>query len=106
MIDQEIKDLMISDQEWDSWNPMNQEDNIDDSVRFGDCTWVLGISTAGHGGSICLIRDQQVVFFLKEERVSRLKRDCDFPFRAIQEVKKYTDELDLVVFSILLNLKE
>ena len=31
MIDQEIKDLMISDQEWDSWNPMNQEDNIYDS---------------------------------------------------------------------------
>ena len=95
MMDQEIKDLMISEEEWDSWN---QEDEIDDSVRFGDCTWVLGISTAGHGGSICLMRDQQVVFFLKEERVSRVKRDWNFPFRSIGEVKKYTDELDLVVF--------
>jgi len=95
MIDQEIKDLMISDQEW---NLMNQEDVIDDSVRYGDCTWVLGISTAGHGGSICLMRDQQVVFFIKEERVSRLKRDCKYPFHAIQEIKKYTNTLCLVVF--------
>ena len=103
MIDQEIKDLMISDQEWNSWNSIDQENEnpeplSDDNVRYGNCTWVLGISTAGHGGSICLIKDQQVVFFLKEERVSRLKRDCDFPFRAIQEVKKYTDSLCLVVF--------
>ena len=95
MIDQEIKDLMISDQEW---NLMNQEDVIDDSVRYGDCTWVLGISTAGHGGSICLMRDQQIVFFIKEERVSRLKRDCRYPFHAIQEAKKYTNTLCLVVF--------
>ena len=73
MIDKEIKDLMISDQEWNSWNPMNQE-IIDDSVRYGDCSWVLGISTVGHGGSICLMRDQQIVFFLKEERVSRFKK--------------------------------
>ena len=96
MIDQEIKDLMISDQEW---NSMLQEDEIiDDSVRYGDCSWVLGISTAGHGGSICLMRDQQIVFFLKEERVSRLKRDHKYPFHAIQEVKKYTNTLCLVIF--------
>ena len=69
-----------------------------DSVRYENCSWVLGISTAGHGGSICLMRDQQIVFFLKEERSRRKKRDSNFPFRSIQEVKKYTDTLCLVVF--------
>ena len=77
---------------------MNQEDVLEDSVRYGNCSWVLGISTAGHGGSICLMRDQQIVFFMKEERASRKKRDSNFPFRSIQEVKKYTDTLCLVVF--------
>ena len=96
MIDQEIQDLMITNEEWDS---MRETDGTGvDTERFENCSWILGVSTAGHGGSICLMRDNQVVFFLKEERTSRKKRDAKFPFRSVQEVKKYTDTLCLVVF--------
>ena len=62
MIDEEIKDLMISQEEWEN---MFGNDGV---VTLEDNTgWVLGISV-GHGGSVCLLKDQRVVFYLKEER--------------------------------------
>lgn len=35
---------------------------------------------------------------MKEERATGVKRDSNLPYRSLNEVKKYTDELDLVVF--------
>ena len=91
MIDEEIQKLMISQNEWDE---MCDEKEPQESQSF---EWVLGISTAGHGGSICLLRNQQIVFYVKEERFSRLKRDSRVNYKCLYEVKKYTDRIDLLV---------
>jgi carbamoyltransferase len=54
---------------------------------------VLGIHP-GHNGSACLISDGELVYYLEEERLSRLKRDGN-PFRAMIDIcSKYkVDEL-------------
>src|SRR5215204_1140702 len=36
--------------------------------------WILGIS-ASHNGSACLLRDDEIVVAIQEERLSRIKRD-------------------------------
>ena len=58
---------------------------------------VLGISPA-HDASIALIRDGQLELFLKEERLSRKKRD-KFPFLSLLKVKEYlgSEKLDYCV---------
>lgn len=84
-----LSDLAISKESWDFMNGAP-------SRNYGE--WVLGISVAGHGGSVCLLQDGNIVFFLKEERTTGIKRDCVAPFKSLNEVKKYTNELDLVVF--------
>lgn len=84
-----LSDLSISKESWDFMNG--------DPDRMYE-EWVLGISVAGHGGSICLLHDGNIVFFLKEERTTGIKRDCVAPFKSLNEINKYTDELDLVVF--------
>ena len=83
-----LNDVKISNEDWNFMT--GDSDN--------QCEWVLGVSSAGHGGSICLLRDGNVIFFLKEERSSKIKRDCQVPFRCIKEIKKYTDEIDLILF--------
>ena len=84
-----LSNLAINKQSWDFMNGGGERDYAE---------WVLGISVAGHGGSVCLIQDGNIVFFLKEERSTGVKRDCQLPYASLNEVKKYTDELDLVVF--------
>ncbi len=61
--------------------------------------WILGINVAGHGASLCLLHKGTICFFLKEERVSGVKRDFTMPMVSLTEVKKYTKHLDWVVFS-------
>jgi len=61
--------------------------------------WMLGINVAGHGGSICLLHRGELVIFLKEERISRTKRDHSCPFICVKEILQYTNHLDYVVFA-------
>lgn len=84
-----LNDVKITEEDWNIMTGNSSEN---------ECEWVLGISSAGHGGSICLLRDGNVIFFLKEERSSKIKRDCQIPYTSIKEIKRYTDEIDLVVF--------
>ncbi|HLM54583.1 MAG TPA: carbamoyltransferase N-terminal domain-containing protein [Pyrinomonadaceae bacterium] len=42
-------------------------------VARHSATWVLGIS-ASHNGAVCLLRDDEVVVAVQEERLSRFKR--------------------------------
>lgn len=84
-----LSDVIITQKDWDSMNGNGPDECME---------WTLGISVAGHGGSICLLRDGNVAFFLKEERSTRIKRDCESPFKSLKEIKKYTNEIDLVVF--------
>lgn len=38
--------------------------------------WILGISISDHNGSVCLLRNDQIVVAIQEERLTRKKRDC------------------------------
>lgn len=84
-----LRDFAITQESWDSMNAYSNNNHY--------AEWVLGINVAGHGGSICLLRNGQIQFFLKEERSTGMKRDHFLPFRSLKEIKKYTDKLDLVV---------
>lgn len=59
--------------------------------------YILGINFSHHG-SICLLKDGEVVFFLEEERVSRKKAIfiSDRYHNVIDKIKQYTDKLDYV----------
>ena len=68
--------------------------------------WILGIS-ASHNGSACLLRGDEIVVAIQEERLSRLKRHRIFgagPSLAIDYCLNYAriepSELDLVVLSV------
>ena len=45
---------------------------------------ILGIHP-GHNSSVALISDGKLVYYLEEERLSRLKRDYD-PFKVIIDI--------------------
>ncbi len=44
--------------------------------------WTLGINGGSHDASVCLLRDDEVVFATAEERLSRVEHDGGFPVRA------------------------
>jgi carbamoyltransferase len=57
---------------------------------------ILGINP-GHNGSACLVADGELVYYLEEERLSRLKYDGN-PFRVMINImsKYHVDELVIV----------
>jgi carbamoyltransferase len=57
-------------------------------------TYIVGMAR-GHNSSVCLLKNGEVVFYIEEERISRLKYDGT-PLRALELVKKYTDRVDAV----------
>jgi carbamoyltransferase len=57
--------------------------------------WIVGINP-GHNGSLCLLKDGEIVFFIEEERLSRLKYDGT-PYLGMLKIKDYTDTLDCLV---------
>lgn len=59
--------------------------------------WILGISTAEHDASICLLKDGEIVLVLQEERTSRVKHDSHLPLSCLREVKRYTDKIDYLI---------
>ena len=81
MIDEEIKDLMISQEEWEN---MFGNDGV---VTLEDNTgWVLGISVAGHGGSVTLLKDQRVVFYLKKKKDGAVIREIlELPLNVLKK---------------------
>lgn len=57
--------------------------------------YTLGVNLS-HDASLCLLEDNNIIFYLEEERTSRIKRD-DFPATIFNEIKKYCKEpLDYV----------
>lgn len=69
--------------------------------------YILGINTTHHG-SICLLKDGEVILFLEEERTSRKKYSYitnDY-CTVFSEVKKYTDKLDYVCFGYAASIPE
>ena len=58
---------------------------------------ILAVSVACHDGSICLLKNGEVIFYSQEERLSRIKQDSFLPFKSLRCIKKYVDEIDLLV---------
>lgn len=57
--------------------------------------WIAAVTTE-HNASCCLLKNGEIVFFLEEERLSRIKHES-MPFFAIQKIKEYTDHLDYFI---------
>ena len=50
----------------------------------GNNRYVIGLNCSGFISSACLVKDGVVVSAICEERISRLKRDKNFPVKAIK----------------------
>lgn len=59
--------------------------------------WILGVSRH-HNGSVCLLKDGEIVFHLEEERLSRKKHDFT-PYFTLLKTLEYTDHIDHLVLS-------
>lgn len=66
--------------------------------------WIAAI-TRGHNGSVCLLKDGEIVFAIEEERLSRKKYDGG-PFASMIKILEYTDKLDYLVIAHTQNLQE
>lgn len=59
--------------------------------------WIAGI-TRGHNGCVCLLKDNEIVFTIEEERLSRKKYDGG-PYAAMVKILEYTKKLDYLVIA-------
>lgn len=57
--------------------------------------WTVGLST-GYNASTCLLKNGEIVFFIEEERLSRVKADT-IPWLGMAQVEKYTDRIDYII---------
>ena len=69
--------------------------------------WVLGISASPHNGAMCLLRGDEIVVAIQEERLTRKKRDGIFaaqPCRSLDYCLDYAGikprDLSMVVYSV------
>jgi carbamoyltransferase len=66
--------------------------------------WIAAI-TRGHNSGICLLKDEEIVFAIEEERFTRQKYDGG-PLASMLKIKEYTDRLDYLVIAHTQPLKE
>lgn len=59
--------------------------------------YILGVNCSHHA-SIALLKDNEVVLFLHDERANRVKWSEGVPFYALNYIKYYTNKIDYVVF--------
>ena len=64
-------------------------------------SWLLTISST-HDSSVCLSKDNEIVYYCQEERLTHTKSDNE-PFHALDRVKDYTDYVDKVAVSFIHN---
>jgi len=57
--------------------------------------WIAALTTE-HNASCCLLKNGEIVFFIEEERLSRIKAES-MPLLAMAKIKEYTDRLDYFV---------
>lgn len=57
--------------------------------------WLLGINT-GHNGSVALFHDTELVFYIEEDRLSRMKYDGN-PYLGMEMAFEYTDHIDFLI---------
>ena len=52
---------------------------------------ILGLNAFHADTSACLIKDNQIIAAIEEERVNRIKHSPDFPIKAINEILKISN---------------
>ena len=57
--------------------------------------WILGLNI-GHNGSVALYNNSNLVFYIEEERLTKVKYD-GHPIAGIDAAYKYTDHIDMVI---------
>lgn len=57
--------------------------------------WIAALTTE-HNASCCLLKNGEIIFFIEEERLSRIKAES-MPLLAMAKIKEYTDRLDYFV---------
>ena len=60
--------------------------------------WLLGINV-GHNGAAALYKDSELIFYIEEDRLSRMKYDGN-PFLGIEKAFEYTDHIDFIILSV------
>ena len=58
----------------------------------------LGINRGTHNGSVALLKNNDVIFYIESERLSNIKYDR-YVFQAIQKIKEYTTYIDNLVLT-------
>jgi len=57
--------------------------------------WLMAINV-GHNGACALYEDNKLVYYIEEDRLSRMKYDGN-PFLGMEEAFKYTDHIDFLI---------
>ena len=65
--------------------------------------WILGVNRS-HDAAICLMKDNDVVLSIQEERLTHVKYDREV-FNALDKVAEFTKEIDLCAYTHLYNTK-
>ena len=65
--------------------------------------WILGVNRS-HDAAICLMKDNDVVLSIQEERLTHVKYDREV-FNALDKVAEITKEIDLCAYTHLYNTK-
>jgi carbamoyltransferase len=58
----------------------------------------LGVNRSSHNGSIALLKNNEILFYIESERLSNIKHDRHV-FQAIQKIKEYTTYIDNLVLT-------
>jgi carbamoyltransferase len=59
--------------------------------------WTLGITIAQHDASICLMHGDEIILYVAEERISKIKHDGNTPLVSLELLPEYTDRIDEMV---------
>ena len=59
---------------------------------------ILGIQK-DHNSSVALFENGKLLYYNQEERLSKIKRECRFPFSCVKEIKKIFNEVDKVLIT-------
>lgn len=66
--------------------------------------WIAAIAR-GHNSGVCLLKNNEIIFSIEEERLSRSKYDGG-PYAAMVKILDYTDKLDYLVVAHTQSLKD
>ena len=64
--------------------------------------YIIGISAYYHDSSICLFKNEELIFAIEEEKFTGIKHDASFPHKSLEYIiDKYKikrDEIDMICY--------